>query len=185
MSDQALRVYVTDHHNLWQIYKIFLGSDRSFYRIITIKDLDEHYKYSYHVSGAVWEKSKQNEIVVEKLNWPNFGDLTIATVDNYGFQTSDFLQDDPICIKMRVSKIKPMGLIFDISKNINAFVMRVWFGKTESVMDFNTIKDRLIEVSTDVFVAAQFYNFGKIQTKYGEFDLSCVVALIPLESIDA
>ena len=107
MSDQALRVYVTDHRNLWQIYKIFLGSDGSFYRIITIKDLDEHYKYSYHVSGAVWEKSKQNEIVVGKLNWPNFRDLTIATVDNYGFQTSDFLRDDPICIKMKVSKIKP------------------------------------------------------------------------------
>ena len=36
-----------------------------------------------------------------------------------------------------------------------------------------------------VFVAAQFSNFGKIQIELGEFDLSCVIALIPLESIDS
>jgi len=59
-------------------------------------------------------------------------------------------------------------------------MIRVWFGKNENIMDFQTIIDRIVEVPSDIFVAAQFFKFGKVPTKFGDFDLSCVVALIPL-----
>jgi hypothetical protein len=183
MNNLELRVYVTDHQSLWQVYKIFIGSDGSFYRVVTIKDLPEHDKYSYHTDGTIHSKTKLGKKVTQTFNWPNFKELTTAIIDSYGFDGRDFKQNDPVYEKMKVTRIKPPGIVFDISQNIDAFVIRIWFGKTENIMDFQTIIDRLVEVPSDIFVAAQFYSFGRVSTKLGDFDLSCVVALIPLEEL--
>ena len=183
MNNRELRVYVTDHHSLWQIYKIFIGSDGSFYRIVTIKDLPEHDKYSYHTDGTIHSKTKQGKKTTQTFNWPNFKELTTAPIDSYGFDARHFKQNDLLFENMKVTRIKPPGIVFDISQNIGAFVIRVWLGKTENIMDFQTIIDRIVEVASDTFVAAQFFRFGKVSTKFGDFDLSCVVALVPLKEL--
>ena len=181
MSENALRVYVTDHNWLWQVYKILISKrDKSLFRVLTLNHMD---KYTIHPTGVTHAKTKDGKVKYRKFGWPNYEKLTCVPIDGFGFNAKDFLNDDSVFEPMKVKRVKPPGVVFDISQNITAFVIRGWFGKTDYITNYQFMKDKIVEVASDIFLAAHFHRFGKIQTEFGEFDLSCAVALVLLEEL--
>jgi hypothetical protein len=137
-------------------------------------------KYSLHPTGATHAKDKDGNEKYRKFGWPNYEKLTCVPIDTFGFNTRDFFNDALYLEPMKVEKTKPPEKVFDISQNITSFVIRIWFGKTEYMTEHQSCKDMINEDSPDRFKETHFHRFGKIQTEFGEIDLSCAVALVRL-----
>jgi hypothetical protein len=186
---EKVRTYLTDGASLWRIYTAFIHDDSFYYEVPSNIQLLSG-KFSYHPDGTTHFKNKDRTARYRKIGWSAFGEMTISPIDSFGFRPHGPYTDDLVFRQLMQSEIKHPALVFDIRKIPDAFILRMYLGKTEEITNDGKLLDKVApappgnsDTPNEQLIDIRIHNFKRIETALGSFDLSLAVALIATSAL--